>query len=277
MVIAETERRPTPPKPRFKPTYILAAALLLIIIAALIMKLAFSGGKSATNADPNVVAGPSVTNSPTIPPDGPSVTNAPAVTSPSGPSLPNSPGKPAPPQDVIDYLEFVKQIEASRQALLKDTSRALSMNTQAKGLENMIGWVMDDQDAAADPLADVKKELGTHVQNWQGLIQQFNSRRPPAACAEFAGAYFEGLTSEVTTMSRISMVINSINLSSVDSMQQALSQLQQMKGDPNLQGNIDKSVGNADAKLTELSARIGIEKPFEVRKETAISTSITGG
>lgn len=279
MVVAETERRVTQPKPRFKPAYMLVAALLVIIVAALILKMAFSGGPSATNADPNAVAGPSVTNSPTVPPGGPSVTNAPAVTPPSGPALPNGPGKPAPPQDVVDYLEFVKQIEASRQALLKDTSRALSMTStsQAKGLESMIGWVMDDQEAAADPLADLKKELGTHVQNWQTLVQHFDSRRAPAACAEFAGAYREGLTSEVTTMYRISTIINGINLTNLESMQQSLEQLQQMKGDPNLQGNIDRAVGNADTKLAELSARVGMEKPFEVKKETSVSTSITGG
>lgn len=272
--IAEIERPRQVKKSGVKPAYIVAATLILVILLALVLKAAFSGGKSVTNTTPPTASGPSVTNAPNMPYGGPSVTNAPSPN--MGPS-PNLPAKPGPPQDVIAYLGFAQRIEEARQALLRDTGRALSMTTNAKGLENMLDWVMDDEREAADPLADMKKELGVQVQNWQQLVRQFDTVPPPQACAEFAGAYRIGLTIQVQEMFRVASIVNNINLSDSDSMQQALSQLQRMKADPNTQGNIDRAVENADAKLGELSARVGIDKPFKVKKETDVGGSITGG
>ncbi|MEN6373007.1 MAG: zinc ribbon domain-containing protein [Armatimonadota bacterium] len=274
-IVQENEQAKPAAKPKSYLPYAIAGALLAVIIIALIAKMAFSG-KSVTNASQSPVGGPSVTNAPAGEPGGPSVTNAPAPNTP-GASVTTAPGKPAPPQDVLDYLEFVKQIESQRQALLKDTSRAVSMQTSSKGLEDMIDWAMDDSSAAKDPLADLKKEIGVHAQNWNTLIRTFDSRRAPAQCAEFAGAYRQGLTTETQAIFRVSSIINGISISSSDSMQQALSQLQQMKSDPNLQGGIDKSVQNADNKLGELSAQLGISKPFDVRKESDAGGSILSG
>lgn len=274
-VVSENEQARPAVKPKSHLPYAVAGALLAIIIIALIMKMAFSG-KSVTNAPQSPITGPSVTNAPVTPTGGPSLTNAPTPGLPSA-AVPVAPGKPAPSQEVLDYLEFVKQVEAQRHALLKDTSRALSMQTNAKGLENMIDWVMDESSTPKDPLADLKKEVGIHAQNWNDLIRIFDSRRPPAQCAEFAGAYRQGLTTEAQAIFSVSSIINGLNISSTESMQQSLSQLQQMKSDPNLQGNIDKSVENADNKLGELSAQLGIAKPFDVKKETDAGGSILSG
>ncbi|HPP74297.1 MAG TPA: hypothetical protein PLU88_04125, partial [Armatimonadota bacterium] len=249
----------------------------LVILIALILQMLLSGGKSVTGGDPVAVTGPSVTNAPVIPQGGPSVTNAPAVTPPTGPALPTGPGKQPPPPEVLEYLEFVRQVEAARHTLLKDTGRALSMTTNAKGLENMIGWVMGDDSVPADPLADLKKELGIHLNNWQMLIRHFDTKRPPAACADFAGTYRMCMSSQAEAMRRVSTLVNGINLNSTESMSQALTQLQGMKSDPNLQGNIDQAVESADSKLAELCSRLGIQKPFDVKKEKDVSGSLTGG
>lgn len=275
--LAETETARPAVKQRVMWPYAVAGALVLVILIALILLMLLSGGKSVTGGDPVAVTGPSVTNAPVIPQGGPSVTNAPAVTPPTGPALPTGPEKQPPPPEVLEYLEFVRQVEAARHTLLKDTGRALSMTTNAKGLENMIGWVMGDDSVPADPLADLKKELGIHLNNWQMLIRHFDTKKPPAACVDFAGAYRMGLSNEVEAMRRVSILVNGINLNSTESMSQALTQLQGMKSDPNLQGNIDQAVESADSKLAELCSRLGIQKPFDVKKEKDVSGSLTGG
>lgn len=275
--LAETETASPAVKQRAMWPYAVAGALVLVILIALILQMLLSGGKSVTGGDPVAVTGPSVTNAPVIPQGGPSVTNAPAVTPPTGPALPTGPEKQPPPPEVLEYLEFVRQVEAARHTLLKDTGRALSMTTNAKGLENMIGWVMGDDSVPADPLADLKKELGIHLNNWQMLIRHFDTKKPPAACVDFAGAYRMGLSNEVEAMRRVSILVNGINLNSTESMSQALTQLQGMKSDPNLQGNIDQAVESADSKLAELCSRLGIQKPFDVKKEKDVSGSLTGG
>jgi len=268
------EPRPEKPSAKLqpKPAYVAAGVLLAVILGAVLMRTLF--GHSVTSApQPSGSAGPSVTNAP--PPGvvgGPSVTNAP----PPVPQPSAAPAKAAAPQDVLDYLKFVEETEKARQALLRDTSRALAMTTSAGGIEKMLDWVMDESDQA-DPLSDLKKELGIQAQNWQALLRQFDSRPAPPAAADFGGAYRAAVASEAYAMGRVRTVVNDINVSSKESMQQALSGLQQMKSDPNTQGNIDKAVELADAKLGELSNRIGIEKPFKVKKETEVSGSITGG
>jgi len=276
--LAETETASPAVKQRAMWPYAVAGALVLVILIALILQMLLSGGKSVTGGDPVAVTGPSVTNAPVIPQGGPSVTNAPAVTPPTGPALPTGPEKQPPPPDVLEYLEFVRQVEAARQKLLKDNGRALSMVSTAfaKNLENMIGWVEDDS-VPVDPFADVKKEHGIHLNNWQMLIRHFDTKRPPAACADFAGTYRMGLSSEAEAMRRVSTLVNGINLNSTESMSQALTQLQGMKSDPNLQGNIDQAVESADSKLAELCSRLGIQKPFDVKKEKDVSGSLTGG
>jgi len=274
-LITDKESAREAPKSKSTIPYVVAGVLLAIIIIALLMKMAFSG-KSVTDAPQVPVTGPSVTDTPVAPSGGPSVTGAPAPETPQA-EMPSTPSKPAPPQEVLDYLEFVKQVEAARHALLRDTSRALSMQTSAKGLENMIDWVMDEGSTPKDPLADVKNEIGIQAQNWSDLVRSFDSRQAPAQCADFAGAYRVGLTTEAQAIFRVSSIINGLNIMSTESMQNALTQLHQMKNDPNTQGNIDKAVENADKKLSELCSQLGIDKPFDVKKEAEAGGSILSG
>lgn len=272
--LAESQQStPAPTSSRPKWVFPVAGGLVAVLLLALVAAWAMKG-KSATNASEKPVSGPSVTNAPVMPAGGSSVTNAPNI--PGGPvTTPQVPSKGA-PQDVLDYLNFAKGIEAQRQTLLRDTSRAVTMS-QSKGLSTMIDWAMDDSSSTpADPLAEVKKELSGQVTNWQSLLKQFEAKPSPQSCSEFATAYRQGLTSETSAMDRIVGIMNGINMTSSDSMQGALSSLNQMKAE-NVQGNIDTAVQTADTKLGELCSRYGIAKPFDVKKESDSGGSLTGG
>jgi hypothetical protein len=278
-LVVEAKAAATAPKPNRRLAYAAAAVLLAIILGALVIRAAFSGKGVTQAGQPLPTPGPSVTNAPPPPvAGGPSVTNAPApLPPPPGPAV-VAPPRAAPPQDVLDYLAFVKWVEERRRALLQDTGRALSMTTGASMIDQMLDWLdTEGSSAPADPLADLKKELGTHVRNWQVLIGQFDSRPAPPLCAEFGGSFRAVLTTEASAMSRIDLIVGGINVTSRPSMEESVGNLQKMKADPSTQGNIDKSVELADAKLGELCSRTGIEKPFKVKKEAEVSGSIIGG
>lgn len=265
--------------PRVKMAAIAVAVLLVVIVGSLILRAALSPGKSITQSDANLPAsGPIVTNAPTPEvPTGPAITNAPSSLPPP-PAPPSAePVRNVPPKGVLDYLEFVKGIEARRQALLRDTGRALSMTSGAGTIALMLTWLDMDEDGREDPLLGLKQELSIHISNWYQLVKDFDSRPAPEQCAQFAGAYRTGLTTEVTQIYRIASLVVGIDVTSVQSMQSAVANLQQLKSDPNTQGVIDQSIDNANAKLAELSTQLGIEKPFDIKKETQAGGSIIGG
>jgi hypothetical protein len=156
---------------------------------------------------------------------------------------------------INDYLEFVKGIEDKRQSLLKDTGgiTALVDNPQV--------------DISGDPLGSLKKEFGNHLTAWQSLLRQFDARPSSPECAEFAGAYRGVISAEAKGIRRLSLAVNGINANSVESLQQALNDLEQLMTDGSLQGDVDKAIALANTKLTDICTRSGIVKPFQVKKE----------
>jgi len=268
---------------RFVHAVILAGILLLVIIGALAASMFFARGRSITQADSGLPGGgPSVTNAP--PPNtggGPSVTNAPPPAAPpTGPNL-NAP-KIEVPKEVLDYLEFVKQVESRRQQLLKDTTRAVALaagQAQADSLMDLIDMALDDSPQAQRPkrATSVENEINRQYSNWMDLIRYFDSKSAPPQCAEFAGSYRQVLTNEASGISTIGSVLSRTNWADYESVKRSLQQLQNMKNDPNLQGRIDNAVESADSKLSDLCRYYGITKPFDVKKEGDVGGSIIGG
>ncbi|OFX15922.1 MAG: hypothetical protein A2Z18_00130 [Armatimonadetes bacterium RBG_16_58_9] len=80
--------------------------------------------------------------------------------------------------------------------------------------------------------------------------------------------------SETKTIGEIATAFNSVNIMNPDDMSKLLKTLRQMKNDPSIQANIDKSTDNADASLTKLVANYDMEKPFSVPREQKTSGSI---
>jgi hypothetical protein len=284
--VAQIERPTATAKKRFPLGYILVAAgtLILIILAALILRSIFSD-KSVTQAE-NVPAPPaqSVTNAP--PPAvtaGPSVTNAPPPQAPPpAPPIQTPPEKKV-PKEVVDYLNFLQQVERTRQALLKDTMRAVGLaagQAQADSLMDMLNMAFDDNAPSTQQpkrASGVEKELSTHMQNWNQLVRYFDSVPAPQQCSALAGNYRAVLTTETSRINAICTTVGGTNWSDMDSIKKSLSQLEAMKTDPNLQGGIDKAVETADTSLGDICTFYGITKPFEVKKEGDAGGSIIGG
>lgn len=269
--VREQEKAPEAAKPKLKFAYIAAAVLALIIILGLVALFAFKGQPIAQTGKTVANSGPAITNTPPPAHGGPAITNTPPTTAPQ-PPVSSSPAKAAVPPEVTDYLKFLKAVEESRQALLKDTTRALQMSAgtaQAQSMIDMIDNAMDDSPKADKPKkADaVQNELDKQIGNWSTLVQQFDRKPAPQQCTDLAANYRLVLTNEAGSMSKILNVVKTTDWSNLQSIQKSLTELQNMKNDPNLQGNIDKAVETSDGKLAEVCTKFGITKPFDVKKE----------
>ena len=260
---APVERRAT------NPLVYVISALAVIGVIALIFYAVFAakGEKSVT----------------TVPPGQPSEGTLTAVPPPQpGPTSMTPPAirKPSPPAEVVDYLNFVKQVEEHRQMLLKDATKALTLAASSggtKALLSMIDMAMDPEGTEAmDPLAETKQELNRQQQNWRNTLDYFDKKLAPPQCREFSGAYRQLLYSEAKTIGEIATSFNSVNIMNPDDMSKLLNSLRQMKNDPSIQVNIDKSADNADAALTTLVSNYDMEKPFDVPREQQTSGSIMG-
>jgi hypothetical protein len=263
---------------------------IVYVIGVLVLIIAFSAVYAAVMAgrgDRNVTAAPggatppgNVVSAPPGEPSGGNVVSAPPGKPAGGDTGPTGVRKPKPPQDLVDYLDFVKKVEEHRQMLLKDTTDALLLSSsagQAKSLINMIDMAGDPDGAEAqDPLADVKKELSRQYKNWLSTLTAFDGRTAPDSCREFSGAYRQVLFSESKTIGEIAGSFNKVDITSPDDMGKLLSALQKMKRDPSIQGGIDQAADNADARLTSLVEPYDMAKPFSVPREKQTSGNIMG-
>lgn len=183
---------------------------------------------------------------------------------------PSGVAKPKPPQEVVDYLAYVKKVEEHRQMLLRDTSTALvlSIGGQEKSYEAILDSIdKGDSGQVSDPMADMRKELNRQYGNWQATVKFLDQKPAPPECRDFAGSYRVVLASETETIKREVQITSKIDVTKGDSISAGLEGMLGMQKDPSLQSNIDKSADAADAKLTSLCSNYDMEKPFDVPRE----------
>lgn len=271
-----------PAKRGIKPLTIAIIALALVAIIGIALAAVFSarGRGEVTQAPGGNLPPGSVTQLPAGSPPGGDLTNVPPGAPAPPANQPPDARKPKPPQEVVDYLEFVKKVEKHRQMLLKDTGEALMLSqggSQAASLMAMIDMATDPEGKAAqDPLASTKNELARQFTNWKKTLDYFDQRTAPAQCREFSGAYRQLLYNETVTIGKIAVDFSGVNIMDPNDMSKLLRSLQKMKGDPSIQEKIDESADTADAKLEALVSNFDMEKPFDVPREKQTSGSIMG-
>lgn len=212
------------------------------------------------------------TNVATAPPGQPSsgnlVTAPPAK--PTQTTTPPGVAKPKPPQEVVEYLDYVKKVEEHRQMLLKDTSAALvlAVGGQEKSYEAILDAIdKGDSGEVSDPMADMRKELNRQYGNWQATVKYFDQKPAPAECRDFAGSYRAVLASETETIKREVQITSKVDVTKGSSISDGLTAMMGMQKEPDLQANIDKSADDADAKLSALVSTYDMQKPFDVPRE----------
>lgn len=265
--INDSDQAPAAPKKRNPLLFVIiglaVVGLLALAVYALSNKNVVSAPGGVQRNDNNITTAPPGRTGP-----------GGIVTAPPGKAAdaktPVGVAKPKPPQEVVDYLNYVKKVEEHRQMLLKDTSSALALAVggQEKSYEAILDQ-LDKGDSAevSDPMADMRKELNRQYGNWQATLKYFDQKPAPPECGQFAGSYRAVLASETETMKREVQITSKIDVSKSDSISQGLQGMLGMQKDSSLQENIDKSADDADAKLTALAGNYDMEKPFDVPRE----------
>lgn len=266
--INEFEQAPAAPKKKNPMMFVIIGLALVGLLALAIYAMSNKNVTSAPGGvardDTNITTAP-----PGTPADGGLVTAPPGA--PGEPEkTPAGVVKPKPPQEVVDYLAYVKKVEEHRQMLLKDTSAALllAVGGQAKSYEAILDSIEGGGSAEVkDPMTDMRKELNRQYGNWQATLKFFDQKPAPPECREFAGAYRAVIAAETETIKREVQITSKIDVSKSSSISEGLAAMLGMQKDPNLQANIDKSADDADAKLSALVSNYDMEKPFDVPRE----------
>lgn len=279
-LVNEFVEAPQPPAKNKKLIITSAAIACALLVIAVVAVLAVKAGRGNVTSAPNGVPSPPG-NVIAAPPGSPSdgrIMSAPPGNPAPGDTTPGSVAKPKPPQEVEDYLAFVKEVEKHRQMLLDDTTNALTLSAaggQTQSMLSMIDMAMDpDGKEAQDPLADSKKELTRQYKNWLATLDYFDKKPAPQLCRDFSGSYRAVLYNEAKTIGEITVSFNNVNITDPQDLSKLLSALQKMKKDPTIQQSIDKAADDADGKLTQLVSNYDMKKPFDVPREKQTSGNI---
>lgn len=259
--VNEFEPAPAEKKKRSPIVYAIIGLAVVGIIALIFLLMA--NGKNVASApggvdrvDSNITTAPPGKQGPsgivTAPPGKPATaTTPPGVT------------KPKPPQEVVDYLAYVKKVEEHRQMLLDDNTEALRIVLQ--GTTGMfLGAVENDE----DPWAAPKRECNRQAGNWQATLRYFDNKPAPPECRDFSGAYRTVLQTQTASTTQIAVALDRMDFSDTKNTKQKgqmYDALNKMLG--TVQAPINKSIEDADSKLNSLVAEYDMKKPFEIRRE----------
>lgn len=261
----------TPPAPAPRPTVPRAelpkkrlglwaglAGLAVVAIIALALSIFAGKGRVMDTNSPDGSQSPvmNTRQGPGLPQSGVLNTNSPE------PFVPMDPGQ-QPPQEILQYLEFLKSIDQRRLAL-QDQEKvilyALIKKSAVDPLKQMLKE-MDESDAGDAPEqgdSEVQREMTDLPQQWSALLSDFNSVTPPEACRQLAWQY--------------SNALGSVSSSAVDILtmvsKQDLAGVQMLTGQS---ANIDNSLEAADGELGSVCRQYGIKKTYTITSDRGVA------
>lgn len=202
-----------------------------------------------------------------VAPGGP-LTDKTGRVSPGGPLLANT-GTPdaPPPQDVVDYLRFLKEIEKQRGLIHRaQVSEVLkqSVAIQAGGLKAEMSE--HPEEGHAETYAAFQQSLATMSAQWQQLSQQFLSKQAPSSCAGLRDHYYDVLGK---TSGSIAKIGNSVSQAMAGDSSKALDTLTNMQGSGagSASAEISQACESADEELAGVCKRFRINKDFDIKDD----------
>ena len=260
-VVSARSERPAPPPPKSKTALWAMLAGLLVVILALVLAF-FPRGSKVTQAPPI----PNPQQTPVLhapaPPNGPQ----PNVlqTDVEKPPL-KSPEKTPPPPEVVAYLEHLKKVDETREALQsREVEVLLNMVPVAMKAQYEKAFNMDEPEGNAsdmDSSAEISRAINQLNRDWQSLCQLFLSVQAPEPCANLAGEYYGALGEVIRQVTQVNQMLAKAQLGS----------LQVTKGKS---GSIDDKLDAADRELGAVCSRYGIDKSFAIKSDRTGGTGL---
>lgn len=167
-----------------------------------------------------------------------------------------------PPADIIDYLAFLKKLEAAKQVLIrKQTGDALSLMAQAKGLSGSV-----DENDYNSTLGNISKNVNYSAEDWNQLSITLQQRTPPDSCRELHNRYYEHLGKIQALMVAVNDAMSKIQSDPSNALQ-ALTQMQGKAG-----ADADAMAAIADEALSNLCRRYHLHKDFDIKTDSGPSS-----
>lgn len=169
-----------------------------------------------------------------------------------------------PPTDIIDYLAFLKKLEAAKQVLIrKQTGDALMLMAQAKGLSGSV-----DEGEYNSTLGNISKNVNYSADDWNQLSITLQQRVPPDSCRELHNRYYEHLGKIQALMVAVNDAMAKIQTDPSNALQ-ALTQMQGKAG-----ADADAMAAIADESLSNLCIRYHLRKDFDIKTDSGSSSML---
>jgi hypothetical protein len=193
------------------------------------------------------------------------------------------------PADVLDYLAFLKRIEASRKQMENQQASqagAEIMTSFADQLTQQMAQIGSDGEDNVKPKvneADAAAEIKKVESQWNDLTVEFTRRAPPASCVPLHDAYYEFLgkvqASTVRVYGQLAKVKSiTRDPSSSDKMQELLKETSGLLGRSGQE--VDPFMHKADEELGIVCTRYKLKKDFDISESSSglagLATKIPG-
>ncbi len=244
------EGRPTAKRSN-RPLLVAIVALLLLAVLGILLAKLFRGRPITEATAPPSISAPNITTG--VKPDMPAaavITEAPKP-EPAKPTLPVQA-----PQEVKDYLAFLKGVELYRQQMKTNIEKQLMNEISNNKDLNPILKLLDDPEHAN--LDDQAKEAQTinseSVKTWMKFLNWFEAKTPPEECKPISNPYRAGVQGIVNSISSVQEALKNLDLS----------QLKEMQGQS---VDVDKQYSTANDELNKLRSKYNLPNDFEIKSE----------
>ncbi len=169
-------------------------------------------------------------------------------------------GKPS-TADIEDYLAFLKQIEVTKQQLIREqTGNALQLLAQAKGLSASL-----EEKDYNNTFENMNKSMKFNSGAWGELSAKFQGRVPPQSCLDLANKYYDHLGKLQAQLLAINDALSKV----ASNPNSALSALSQMQGAASQE--MDEAIRKADDALADVCDKYHLHKEFDIRGDSGSS------
>lgn len=171
-----------------------------------------------------------------------------------------------PPQDVVDYLEFLKGIERKRVALgQSQLGELLSQSGKLTHLGLSAEAMGENSEAQANAvLGEFRKSQSRWGAEWQALSAEFLAGKAPASCLPLRDRYYAVLGATSGSIAKVSTAFSEAFSGDPD---RALGALSSMRGTASEE--VSASCTAADGALADVCSQSKIRKDFDIRDDPA--------
>jgi hypothetical protein len=170
------------------------------------------------------------------------------------------------PTDVIDYLEFLKEVERRRISLSKKEIGKLLEATATIPGGNLKALMETDEASISSKLnqnySGFQDTISGFQKDWNDVSAFFLTKKPPQSCQKLADKYYDALGK---TSSGITKAGNAFSQALSGDASKALDALSGMRGAES--DAIDRACNEADQELATVCDKFRIHKSFDIKPE----------